>query len=95
MSDDNPKVASLVAQFTNRAKEMKVCYKQRVPPKLVGIHPSNRDEYGVGEKSVHDLLWGIAHIGLCWGTLAPASFQETPDKKIDAYTRKPPTTSQD
>jgi len=87
MSDTDPKIAMLVDQFQKRCQTLEMCSKQRVAPKLVGIHPSNRDDYGVSKGDVHDLGSGICCIGYVDSATRPAAMQEHPDKRVDIYTR--------
>ena len=58
-----PKKAALVDEATEILRTMGFVYRQRIPPKLVGIHPANRDAYGVSGTEVADLGLGVVSTG--------------------------------
>ena len=86
--DDDKKICMLVRQATERLRAMGFVQKLRIPPKSIGIHPSNRNEYGFVADEVLDLGEGLCSIGIDeTATMQAAAFGESPSKKIDAYTR--------
>lgn len=78
-SDLNAKVASLLSscehgtgivagckQLISFLLEEKIAYRLTVPSLLVGVHPTNRDGYGVNPHDMHDLMDDIFSLG--WDT---------------------------
>ena len=56
--------------------------KQRLPPRVVGVDPSNRDGMGVNAETVHSLGADILAMGFSWSQVASAvCIEEAPQSK--------------
>ncbi len=66
---DDGKLVSVVDSVIELLEEKNLAYRLSLPPRLVGIHPCNRDGYGVSEPEVHQL--GAEIVAMGW------SFHET------------------
>ena len=62
-SGDGGRIVSAVDSVLEQLVRDNVAYKMRVPPAMVGIHPCNRDGYGVSESEVHSLGASIIDMG--------------------------------
>jgi hypothetical protein len=86
--DTDKKLCMLTRQATERLRAMGFVKKLRLPPKAVGIHPSNRNEYGFVADEVLDLGDGVCGIGIDESYTSQATaFGEGPKKLCDAHTR--------
>ena len=59
--------------------------KSRLPCRLVGCDPSNRDGYGVNSEDVHALGSNILEFGFSWGEVARAVCIEQEPSKSDIH----------
>ena len=50
-------------------KQHGLLYEVKVHSKYVGVHPLNRDGYGVSANAVQALITNVAHIGWDWGAV--------------------------
>ena len=60
---DGEKLVAVVQQVMSLLEKNKHVHKLRVPPHLVGCHPSNRDGLGLSAPDVADLLQSILQVG--------------------------------
>ena len=55
------------------------CFEQALPPRLVGVDPSNRDGFGLSPENVHALGDDIAFMGWSWNEVKnPTCIEEAP-----------------
>jgi hypothetical protein len=47
------RIVSVVQQVLQRLSDQKIAYRMKIPPKLVGVHPANRDGQGCTDAAVH------------------------------------------
>ena len=67
----------------------RVSYIASGPPTFVGVHPANRDEYGVSGTEVADIGLGVVSMGFSFSACgAAASFEESADGSCDRFTRQ-------
>ena len=82
------KIAMYIEVMTEKLREMGFVYRIRVPPKRMGIHPSNRDFYGFASDEVLDLGEGITDIGVSFqAARGAAAFEESPCHQCCKHTR--------
>ena len=65
-SQKGGKVVSAVDRILQMLQEDNLAYRVSLPPALVGIHPANRDGYGVSATEVHELGFEIVDMGWSW-----------------------------
>ena len=83
------KAVSIVDRILDMLLSMNLAYRMSIPPSLVGVHPDNRDGYGVSPVEVHALGADIVHWGWSWAACAHAvCFEDSADKKIAKYSSK-------
>ena len=59
--------------------KVKMTYKAQLLPSQVGVHPDNRDGYGLNSEDVHGLGQDIFTMGWSWGQVASAiCIEESP-----------------
>jgi hypothetical protein len=61
--EDGVGIVSACKQLISVLMEEKVAYRLTIPPLLVGVHPTNRDGYGINAVDVHTLMDDIFSIG--------------------------------
>ena len=79
-SGDGGRVVSAVESIIDHLLRDNLAYKMRVPPAMVGIHPCNRDGYGVSEAEVHELGSMIVAMGWSWPACQHATAMEEDDE---------------
>ena len=57
-------IVSQCASIFKVLKDSKLAYSSRLQPDLVGVHPANRDGYGINAPDVHTLLSDVMDVGL-------------------------------
>ena len=65
---ENNKAVSAVESIFVLLSEKDLSYRMKMPPKMVGVHPANRNGLGVIASEVHSLGEQIACLG--WSTAA-------------------------
>ena len=76
------KAATLLEEANSMLRSLGCLYRMAFPPKRVGIHPANRDAYGVSATEVLDLGLGSASIGFSFpACAAAAALTHLPDMK--------------
>ena len=85
---DQTKLVKTVDDVMKHLVEDDLVYKCRIPSDLVGVHPSNRDGYGVSEEAVHSLGGDIVLLGFSMSATASAVCIEDGDGKVAEFTKK-------
>jgi len=63
VDEKDARLVSVVEDILQRLQEQKLAHTMRLPPKLVGVHPCNRNGYGVSPIEVHALGRDITDMG--------------------------------
>ena len=63
---DDCRIVSIVDSIIDKLQKSNLAYRMAIPPQMVGIHPVNRDGYGLSEPEVHALGSEIAATGWSW-----------------------------
>jgi len=66
-----------------------LAWRQRIPPKMVGVHPANRNGYGVSAIEVHALGAEIVRMG--WSPAATAHavcVEDSADRRIAEFSHR-------
>ena len=53
------RIVSVVQKVLWRLLDKKIAYRMRIPPKLVGVHPANRDGQGCTDAAARRLAEGM------------------------------------
>ena len=62
---------------------VKMTYEAQLLPRQVGVHPDNRDGYGLNSEDVHGLGQDIFRMGWAWDQVAGAiCVEEAPNSKV-------------
>ena len=70
------KLVSSVDQIDVKLLQSGLAYKMQLLPEMVGVHPANRDGYGVHDGTVHALGADIVRTGWSWAACAHACGME-------------------
>ena len=73
---DGTRIVSIVDTIITLLEEQHLVYRVSLPPPLVGIHPANRDGYGVSVAEVHELGAELVDLGFSWLACAHATAEE-------------------
>ena len=79
------KLVSLVDEIDAKFRESGYAYKMQLPPEMVGIHPGNRDGYGLHADSVQALGVDIVKAGFSWAATSHACGMEDADAEIERF----------
>jgi hypothetical protein len=85
--DDKKQRARLVEEADVILKDMGMLVKQPLQPKMVGVHPMNRHQYGLSTSRAHNIINGFVENGFAFSAVHPKAFEEQPDKRCDKFTR--------
>ena len=66
------RLVSTVDDVLSKLEADGLAYRLSIPPKLVGVHPCNRDGYGISTAEVHSLGSDIVSMGWSWQSCAHA-----------------------
>jgi len=83
------KIVSCVDSILELLIDLKLAYRMSLPPGMVGIHPANRDGYGVSATEVHALGAEIVFMG--WSFLAcqhAVCMEDDPSGTVAAFSAK-------
>ena len=71
-STNRTKIVAIADQIDAKLLEQNLAYRIQMPPEFVGVHPSNRNGYGLHDASVHALGSDIVSRGFSWQATAHA-----------------------
>ena len=84
---DDHKIAATIDEVLKKLEEDGLAYRLSIPPKLVGVHPCNRDGYGISATEVHSLGSDIVGMGWSWKACAQAvCIEDDPQSTIATHT---------
>ena len=84
---EHGRIVSAVDQVVDILIELKLAYRLRIPPKMVGVHPANRGGYGISASEIHSLGEEIVEMGWSWGACSHAiCIEDDEDMTISKYT---------
>ena len=84
---DDHKIVATIDVVLKKLEEDGLAYRLSIPPKLVGVHPCNRDGHGISATEVHSLGSDIVGMGWSWKACAQAvCIEDDPQSTIATYT---------
>ena len=84
---EHGRIVSAVDQVVDILIELKLAYRLRIPPKMVGVHPANRGGYGISASEIHSLGEEVVEMGWSWGACSHAiCIEDDEDMTISKYT---------
>ena len=84
---DDHKIVATIDEVLKKLEEDGLAYRLSIPPKLVGVHPCNRDGYGISATEVHSLGSDIVGMGWSWKACAQAvCIEDDPQSTIATHT---------
>ena len=81
-------VVATVDKILGKLEKAGLAYRMRIPPSLVGVHPINRNGYGLSPVEVHALGSDIVKLGWSWQACAHAVCVEDEKSVIGRFTEK-------
>ena len=83
---DDCRIVSIVDSIIDKLQKSNLAYRMAIPPQMVGIHPVNRDGYGLSEPEVHALGSEIVATGWSWQACSHAvCIEDDATGKIAAF----------
>ena len=80
-------VVATVDTIIGKLEKAGLAYRMRIPPSLVGVHPINRNGYGLSPVEMHALGSDIVKLGWSWQACAHAVRIE--DSNSTNFTEQP------
>ena len=81
-------VVSTVDTILKKLEQDGLAYRMRIPAGLVGVHPANRNGYGLSSVEVHALGADIVTLGWSWSACSHAVCLEDEDSVIGKFTEQ-------
>ena len=89
LTKQDARLVSGVDEILRIFEDRKLAHRMRLPPKMVGVHPANRNGYGVSSTEVHSIGAQIVDMGwLSSATAHAICIEDGADRKIAAFTSK-------
>jgi len=88
-ASDGPILAGVNRVF-GLLRQVGLLRTQRIEPRLIGVHPMNRDGYGLSGRDCHDLIDSIFEIGYDCAQINAVALEVDPnnDLEVVAFNRK-------
>jgi len=87
LQQPDDRIVSVVDEVLSMLETQKLAYRFSIPPKMVGVHPCNRDGYGISATEVHALGSEIVRMGWSWSACSHAvCIEDDKDGSIEGYT---------
>lgn len=85
---EDSRLVSVVEEVLQLLEADKMAWRVRIPPLLVGVHPENRNGYGVSAPEVHRLGSDVVSMGWSPAATYHAVCVEDSDGKVGSFTEK-------
>lgn len=83
------RIVSTVDEILRELEQQGLAYRLSIPPRLMGVHPCNRDGYGISATEVHALGSEIVSMGWSWHACSHATcIEDDHGATVDAFTAK-------
>lgn len=87
LQEPDDRIVSTIDDILKKLESQGLAYRLSIPPRMIGVHPCNRDGYGVSATEVHALGSEIVRMGWSWSACAGAvCIEDDPNSTIEKYT---------